>query len=288
VTQGFHDFTHLEAPQPSRWDKGDGSAAVGVLDTALERAGLPGRLAAPKRLLARSEEILEQAREAKARAGDQLAEANRRLLAGDPLDSGDYAGTLLAVGAWLDEEGGRAGSAMAGLWHVAAQIRSNAVAQVFSLTPSLYAELSKVCRGIVAECAAVPALPREVWSATSGGEAAALAVRAGRETDWAQLVRIGDRWDRCHEGAGLLRETGVLTGQLMFDGPVSICTQFKNWPLAMEGLPAARRLPGALRLRRAIDANWLPGLWLSTDAAVTEPTRPQVSVSQVAVAREFA
>ena len=44
---GVLDFTYLETPQPSRWDKGDGATAVGVLDTALGRAGLPGRLASP-------------------------------------------------------------------------------------------------------------------------------------------------------------------------------------------------------------------------------------------------
>jgi hypothetical protein len=171
----------------------------------------------------------------------------------------------------------------------AAQIPSNAVAQAFSLAPGLYHELARVCRTVVGECAAVPSLPREGWSAPTSGEAAALAVRSGREADWAQLVRIGDRWDACHEASASLRETGTLTGQLMFNGPTSVCVQSKNWEAALEGLPAARRLPGALRLPAAIDRAWLPGLYLASDhtAAVEGKPESRVPAESVTVATEF-
>jgi hypothetical protein len=90
------------------------------------------------------------------------------------------------------------------------------------MAPGLYRELQDVAHGVVAECAAVPALPAAIWAATSGGEAAAAAVRANREADFARLTRCGDTWDAVHNAAQLLRETGVFQGELLFSGPVSV------------------------------------------------------------------
>ena len=50
----FLDATHTPLPTVSRWDRGDGQAAIQALDTALVKAGLVGRLEAPMRLLARA------------------------------------------------------------------------------------------------------------------------------------------------------------------------------------------------------------------------------------------
>jgi hypothetical protein len=78
-------------------------------------------------------------------------------------------------------------------------------------------------------------------------------------------VRIGDRWDNVHAAAGLLIETGTLQSELSFAGPTSVCTQFLAWQQALDGLTQLRRLPGALRLRAAVDRGWRPGLWLLSD-----------------------
>jgi hypothetical protein len=278
------DFTHLETPQPSRWDRGDGQSAITALDSALERAGLPGRLEASKRLLERAEVLAAQAREAKLAARHKLGEANRTLLADGPVDTAAYGAVLVELAPWLDEES----AGMLGVMQACHQVRGNATQTTFAMAPGLYADLADVCRGIVAECAAVPSLPREVWSATSGGEAAALAVRANREADFARLTRCGDKWDAVHAAAALLRETGVFQGELLFAGPVSVCTQFRNWSAALEGLLQVRRMPGPLRLRAAIDRDWLPGLYLATDAAVEGKPERKVTAEPVAVAAEFA
>ena len=92
-----------------------------------------------------------------------------------------------------------------------------------------------------------------------------MAIRAGREAEWAALTRAGDRWDSIHGAAQLLGETGVMQGQPMFSCPTAIGVAFLNWSAAMDGLQSARRLPGPLRLRRAIDEGWLPGLYLEAD-----------------------
>ena len=55
------DFTYLEPPKVSRWDRGDGAGAVRTLVEALDRAGLPGQLQASLRLLEAAEALGDQA-----------------------------------------------------------------------------------------------------------------------------------------------------------------------------------------------------------------------------------
>jgi hypothetical protein len=54
----------------------------------------------------------------------------------------------------------------------------------------------------------------------------------------------------------------------------------------VEGLPQVQRLPGPLRLRAAVDRDWLPGLYLASDAAVEE--KPRVPANSSPVVAEFA
>ena len=167
---------------------------------ALERAGLTGQLEAPKRLLDRAEALAAQAREAKLAARKRLEEANRALLEGMP-DAAAYGAALTECGPWLDEES----AGMIGMMQASAQVRSSALATAFAMATGLYSQPQEVRREVVAETAAVPELPREVWSAASSGQASTVAIRAGREADWARIVRLGDRWDSIHAAAQLLR-----------------------------------------------------------------------------------
>jgi hypothetical protein len=265
------DIMTVGQPRPSRWDRGDGAGAIAALDGALARAGLPGRLEAPKRLLARADALEAAARYAKQAAARQLEDANRGLLTGS-VDLASYGAVLRDAGTWLDADG-RVSPGMGGVMQAAAQVRGNATATTFAMATGLYGELQAVCREVVAECAAVPQLPREIWSATSTGQASTLAIRAGREADWAQLVRVGDRFDQVHAAGQLLRETGTLQGQLMFTGPTAVCVQFLNWEPAQDGLAEVNRLPGPLRVRAAVDKGWMPGLFLKADhdAFAVEP-----------------
>jgi hypothetical protein len=123
-------------------------------------------------------------------------------------------------------------------------------------------------------------LPRECWTATSSGQASTLAIRAGLESAWSSLVRLGDRWDTIHAAALLLRETGVFQQDLMYpDGcPTDLGLLFLNWQPAVEQLPQVRRLPPPLRVRGAHDRGFRPGLYLAADhvadrARAAEPRR---------------
>ena len=76
---------------------------------------------------------------------------------------------------------------------------------------------------------------------------------------------MGDEWDAIHAAAALLRETGQLQTELLFTaGPTDLCVLFLNWEPAVGG-ENLRRLPGPLRVRRAHDLGWKPGLWLKSD-----------------------
>jgi hypothetical protein len=185
------------------------------------------------------------------------------------LDVAGFGQELIEVGPWLDEEF----AGMRGVMQAAAQIQGNAVQTVFAMASGLYAQLQEVCAGVVAEAAAVPELPREVWSATSAARAAEQAIRANCEDAWVRLVRCGIQWDSCHEAAQLLRETGTLQGQLIFSVPTSLGVTLLNPQAAMEGMDEVRRMPAPLRLRAAINRNWLPGLYLKSDhdAYAAEP-----------------
>jgi hypothetical protein len=258
----FIDIMGVDASRQSRWDKHDGETAVVALAEALKRAGLPADLlAAPKRLLAQAEALAAQARTAKDAARQRLDAANRALLADGPVDTAGYAAMLTETAPWLSADG----PAMGGLMQAVAQIRGNATQVAFALAPSLYAELQKVCAEVVADAESVAALPGEVWSSTSSGQASELAVRAGRESDWAALTRAGIRWDAVHDAGQLLRETGQFQSQLNFSCPTALGVCFLNWLPAMDGLAEVQRLPGPLRLRAAIDRGWVPGLYLLAD-----------------------
>jgi hypothetical protein len=251
----------FDATQLSRWDRLDGAAAVEALAGALRAAGLPdGQLEAPMRLLAQAEDLAGQARAAKDAARQRLEQANRALLAEGP-DLARYGATLGELAPWLDEES----AGMIGVMQAAARIRSNATQVTFALVPSLYAVLQKACADVVAQAANVPVLPNGVWAAPTTGEASTLAIRAGLETEWAQLTRLGDRWDAIHSAAQLLRESGQFQSQLMFACPTAIGVMFLGWEAALDGLPAVRKLPGPLRLRAAIDRDFRPGLYLAAD-----------------------
>jgi hypothetical protein len=115
-----------------------------------------------------------------------------------------------------------------------------------------------------------------------------VAIRQGREGDWAALTRCGDKWDACHAAAGLLRETGVFQAELNFASPSSIAVQFPDAAAGFGGLDAVRRLPGPLRLRASIDKGWRPGLYLASDAAAEEAPESRVPAEPASVVTEFA
>jgi hypothetical protein len=65
----------------------------------------------------------------------------------------------------------------------------------------------------------------------------------------------------------LVRETGSLANETMFPAgcPTDLGVLFLVWEAAIDGLRDVNRLPGPLRVRRAHDLGWMPGLWTASD-----------------------
>jgi hypothetical protein len=256
----WHDIMGVDATRPSRWDHGDGEAAIHALDVALEKAGLPGAVDPALRVLARVEELVAAGRTEREKARHRLEEANRRLLGDGVIDVAEYGAVLTECAPWIDENA----PASAGVGEAARQVRSRATAMVFGMASTIHQQLTAHCRDVVAVIAAVPAPPAEVWSAQTIAQASTLMIRAGREADWAKFVRLSDEWSSVHAAGRLLRETGVFQSEMMFSGPSDLCTVYLNWSSAV-GEEQIKQVPGPLRVRRAHDLGWVPGLWLKSD-----------------------
>ena len=234
------DIMGVDATRQSRWDKHDGETSIAALDGALVAAGLPDRLAAPRRLLAQAEALAGQARTSKDAARNRLQQANRALFADGPVDVGGYGATLVECGPWLSEEA----PGMVGVMQAVAQIR---------VTQRRWRSLwQPVCTPSCRRFAAVSSrrprrfpFCRAAVVVDFGRAGVGVAVRAGREADWAALVRAGIRWDAVHDAAQLLRETGTFGAQMNFSCPTAIGVRFLNWLPAVDGLPELLAVAGA-------------------------------------------
>jgi hypothetical protein len=248
---------------PSRWNDADsGEGAIGTLDTVLAKAGLPGLLDPALVQLRRIEEVVGAARFKRDEARRRLEEANRALLADGVIDLDVYADVLRDVAPWIDEDG----PASVGVGDAGRQLRVRAIMTVFGMASGIYQRLRDHAKDIVREIAAVD-LPAGVWQLGSNSEAAALMAREGRDVGYGRLVRANDQWVNVLEAAKLLRETGQFEAELMFPGgcPVDLGTVYLNWEAPAGEVEQLRQVPPVLRVRRAHDLGWRPGVWLKSD-----------------------
>ena len=239
---------------------GDPDGAIHALDGALVKAGLPGALDPAVRILERAQRLADAGRAEREAARTRLDAATRVLMVDGPVDLSAYSRVLAEVGPWISDDG----PASVGVGDAARQVRARAAATVFAMASGLHRQLRDRCCEVVAGIAAVPAPPAGVWSTQTVADAGGLMIRAGRETDWAQFVRLSDQWDAIHAAGRLVRETNQFGGELLFTGPTDLCLVFLNWEPAV-GPEQIKQLPGPLRVRRAIDLGWRPGLWLKSD-----------------------
>ena len=251
-----HDATML-----SRWDRGDGEAAIHALDGALAKAGLPGALDPAVRVLERVEQLVDAGRTEREKARHRLEEANRRLLADGEIDVAEFGRVLNECAPWISDDA--AGSL--GVGEAARQVRSRAIMTVFAMATRLHQQLTAHCQDVVAAIAGISDPPAGVWQLQTTGEAGTLMIRAGREAEWASFVRLSDEWSAIHSAARLLRETGQFQAEMMFSGPSDLCLVYLNWQAAVGAGEQMKQIPGPLRVRRALDLGWEPGLWLRQD-----------------------
>jgi hypothetical protein len=271
----FLDIMAGTSPQGlSRSDRGDHEGAIRTLDVALAKAGVVDALAPALKVLDRAEELVAAGRRERDRAQLELEAANRALLADGEIDLSGYGRTLAELAPWISENP----AASIGVGEACRQVKMRATMIVFGMVGELYRRLSAHCKDVVTVIGGIPNPPPDVWQVQGRGAAGTVMIRHGREADWAKFVRLSDEWDAIHACGALLRETGQLQTELMFPaGPTDLCTVFLNWEPAVGG-ENLTLLPGPLRVRRAHDLGWRPGLWTKQDHeryAVEQQNKPK-------------
>lgn len=252
----------------------DPIAMVLGLGLLLERLGLPGELAASRRLLKRSEVLGEAGRAAQMAAGQRRAEATRELLAGDgEVDTEALAVVVRETDVWLAFTPGdpKPAPAMGVLMDAARMARGHAGAMLTASAPGIYPKLQRVAAETVAATAALPKLPAAIWSAP---DPALVAVREGHAETLKQMWVLSDRYDDCHRAGRICRQTGGLGAQTLLDAaPDAIGFALANWQKAAAEMDELRQVRPPLRLRFMIDRGWEPGLWLAADLQRAEAAR---------------
>jgi hypothetical protein len=261
---------------------GPPSAIINKLTTRLEAVGLPGELAASRRLVARAEEVREAVRRGQVAATERLEAARARLLGAEVIDGGEYAAALRETAPWLDSDiaAGRGAPAVAGLMQIASELDGRSLAMVNAEASGVFGRLQGKAAQLVAEIKGAPRLPDKVWSAPKD-QAAKIAIESNCELTWATLTRATARWLQILEVAYLLIDSGGL-GFLNYPSgcPSEVGLRYLGWvEVEAGGGQELRRLAEPLQLLAAIDRDYRPGIWLPADhRAKPQPKRGLVAV----------
>jgi hypothetical protein len=139
--------------------------------------------------------------------------------------------------------------------------------------------LQELATKVVARTASLPALPQRVWTARE--QAGTVAIQAGHELEWARLVGEATRFEKIHQAAAILRQSGGLPVMVFPDGcPTGLGVLYLNWRPVLDGIAELKQHVGPLRLRFAVDRGWRPGLWVPADH---QPPAPAPSLGQRAL-----
>jgi hypothetical protein len=266
------DLMASPTPGPVRADP---VGQVRALFSLCEKLGLRDELAASRRLLARGEELGAAARAAQARARERYRQTVESLFTQQDIDTDAIAQVLVETAPWLDANlqgpAPYASSGMTTMMEAAKQTHGRAGAMLQADAPGIYAKLQKVAAGAVAATAALPELPRSVWSSP---QPAAVAVREGHGETMKRLWEESDRFDTCHQAGRICRSSGGLGTQAMLDNaPEPLGFTVRNWQKAGGELQDFKLIRAPLRLRWMVDRGWEPGLWLRDDLRQAEQQR---------------
>jgi hypothetical protein len=258
----YHDLM-AERPRPNPFERPE---AVAAFLARLEKLGITDVGAASQALLERSERLAQDARTAQTAARDSYDAAVRGLYAGT-LDVAGFAATVRDVQAWLDHDSQATGvaPAMAGVMQVAQQLRANSVSAFANGATVIYSRLQQVAAAQVALVANLPDPPAGVWGAA---DPQAEALRTGWGHYWVDATSAATTFAEVHELGGMLRDTPAMASEVLWPPgcPSWAAALYLNWePAVTAGVQAIRALPPGLRLKKAINSEWRPGLWAGRD-----------------------
>jgi hypothetical protein len=226
-------------------------------------------------LLEREKRLDRLQMEARREAGERRAAAKAELLASDEVTRemvDRCVDVLRETNPWLDHTlysaHPMASPAMDLLGEVREGLNSNAQQTLYQVGFVLYSQLAEVAAAQVAAVERLAPLPANAWANPNPSN---VVLGAGRDADWMVILRANQQFQLCWSAGWLLRRESLGAEAVLPGGRPREAFTFKDWQAATAGMPDLRRLDEDLRLVRAIDAGWGPGLWSASD--YREPTR---------------
>jgi hypothetical protein len=237
--------------------------------------GIDDPLPQVERLLERERRLGRLQLEARAEAGKRRAAAIAELRSSHELTMAvvDRAVEVLReTQPWLDHRlasaDPKASPAMDLLGEVREGLNHAAKMTLYQVGFGLYSRFAKVAAEQVAAIERLAPLPESAWA---NPNPAVVLLGAGRDDDWMTILRANLRFQLCWNAGWMLRRESLGAEAVLPGGRPREAFTFKDWAAATAGLRDLRRLDEDLRLVRAVQAGWGPGLWSASD--FREPAR---------------
>ena len=242
------------------------------LRTALVELSLPTDFLAP------AEALVERARalRAEAHTASQQAAARRSAALNTLGRDSSYAladaiAQWQAQGVWLDitNPGQTRPVALEIAETGARAIESNIVGQLLNHAPKLWGMAQKKAAEIVAEVAALPPMPPQLWAASNA--AAEFARFSAHKSTYSTMTAAFRDFELCHAIGNLVRDQLGYGYERFPQGSTRAALWLKRWRKELVDDGTFARQPNALRLRYAIDKGFEPGLNAPSDAEDSTP-----------------
>jgi hypothetical protein len=221
-------------------------------------------------LVARASAMRSSAVMASQQASVRRAEAVQRLATDQGATLAEAATQWQAQAVWLDTQPPMSRPIALQIADDAAKrVEGEIHAQILGHAPRLWDLAQRKAREIVAEVAALPEMPLQLWQVSA--PAAEFARWREHRGTFGVLTAAYTDFELCHAIGGLVRDT-LGYGYARFpQGSTRAALWLKNWrkELLDDGIFA--RQPAALRLRYAIDKGFEPGLWAPSDVEESRP-----------------
>ena len=167
---------------------------------------------------------------------------------------------------WLDHmlhgDQPKASPAMDLLGEVREGLKHSAQLTLYQVGFGLFSRFAQVAAEQVAALERLAPLPANAWAAPNPASAL---LEAGRDDDLMVILRANQRFQVCWSAGWLMRRESIGAEAVLPGDLPRMAHTFKDWAAATAGLPDLRRLDEDLRLVRAVDAGWGPGLWSASD-----------------------
>jgi hypothetical protein len=237
---------------------------LGWLKQALTELGLPvDFLAEADAFAARASAMRTEAVMAQQQAAARRASAVNTLGRDQTATLAEAVALWQAQGPWLDVQPNQQRPLALQLAEDAARLIEGEISvRIYAHAPRLWDLAQRKCKEIVAEVAALPAMPRQLWEVNN--PSAEFGRWREHRATYGTLTAAYADFELCHAIGNLCRDH-LGYGYPSFPmGAPRTALWLKNWRKEL-GDDLFARQPAALKLRYAIDKGFEPGLWAPRD-----------------------